>query len=162
VRVPTLVVKFTREVTLMNTQKAGRSKRAQAKRLLSPDELFFYDHAGYSYDHKKESPEQGHIRCALALAKAEQIARQLGWSVGWSDDWACGSHTKEFGEDAYPTEPTTCEAAILVDRNDEVLASLGCIDDASAEYRRVVEAELADEALAHLNTMRLSAFAEPL
>lgn len=120
---------------------------ARAKKSLTPNQLFFFEHGGYSYDVKTETAEQGRRRCAIAMADAEEKAKNLGWHVGWSDDWTCGSHVKEFGEDAYSEEPATCEAAILVDADGKVLASLGCIDDASPEYRRVIEAELASDAL---------------
>lgn len=48
-------------------------------------------------------------------------------------------------------QPTTCEAAIALDREGDVLASLGCIDDAEENYRRVVAAGLYWEALAQVH-----------
>lgn len=131
--------------------KAGRSKLARAKKTLTPNELFFFEQAGYSYDPKKETAEQGRIRCAKELAQAEEYAANLNWRVEWQDDWDIGNHRDCYGEDsAYSDrEPSTCECARLFDDDDNVLAALGCIDDADRAYRRVIEAELAAEALVH-------------
>ena len=35
---------------------------------------FFFTHAGYSYDPKTETPEQGRAKCAQRLAEAEEEA----------------------------------------------------------------------------------------
>lgn len=111
---------------------------------------FFYDHAGYSWRRDEgETEEQGHVRCALALADAELWAEAApAFRVEWEDDWIVGSHVREFG-DSYDAEPDTCEVALAYVGAD-VVASLGCIDDADDNYRRVVNAELADEARALL------------
>jgi len=116
---------------------------------LTASERFFYDHAGYSYDPKTETRQQGRIRCARSLADAELSAIRLGWSYVWSDDWDVGSHKEFYGKgSAYEdSEPNTCEHCTLKDSDGRVLASLGCIDDADSNYRRVIEAELADETL---------------
>ena len=100
---------------------------------------FFYEHAGYSHDPAIETPEEGRLRCAEALAEAEAFAETNGIVVSWSADWDV-NHTAEFDY-----EPETCEHAAAL-MHGEVVASLGCIDDATPEYRRVVEAQLADEA----------------
>ena len=106
---------------------------------------FFIQHAGYSYNPATETPEEGRRRCARDLAEAEAIARLRGWEVRWADDWSI-DHETEF--DCYDKGgPETCETALLVDAQGNVLASLGCVDDATDEYRRVIEAELADEAV---------------
>lgn len=65
----------------------------------------------------------------------------------WVDDWEIISHVDEY--DCYDEEPTTCEGCICR-LGGEVLASLWCIDDATDEYRRLIESELADEALYEL------------
>ena len=118
----------------------------RAEEILSADELFMHKHAGYSYDPKTETKEQGRQRCARELARAERWMHETGARVVWVDDWEIRDHVKYYG-DAYDREPTTCEWAELR-LGGEVLASLGCIDDATDEYRRVIEAELADEARA--------------
>ena len=102
-------------------------------------EQFFYRNAGYCWNSEKETEEQGRVRCAKQLAEAEQHAREENWSVIWDNDF-----------DHVPSKdytPNTCESAMLFNEDGEMLASLGCIDDADTNYRRVVEAELALEAL---------------
>lgn len=111
---------------------------------------FFFQHAGYSYDPAKESKLSGRWRCARNLARAEAYAKENDWQYQWEEDWNVESHVREFGEEAYPSEPSTCEYYRLVDADGVFLDSLGCIDDADANYRRVIEAELASEALARI------------
>jgi hypothetical protein len=124
------------------------SKAAQRIRAsLTAREAFFFDNAGYSYHTATEKPEQGRARCARELARAEVYAGEQGWEFTWEDDWMCGSHVREFGRESYEHEPSTCESCVLRDAEGNVLASLGCIDDADSNYRRVIEAELASEAL---------------
>ena len=111
---------------------------------LTDAEQFFYDNAGYSYG-PDETPEQGRKRCARELADAEQWAQLVGAEFRWSDDWEITSHVGEF-PDAYDHEPDTCEVCDL-HVNGQWRQSLGCIDDATDDYRRVIEAELASEAM---------------
>lgn len=122
-------------------------------RPLTEDEQFFYEHAGIAYNPETETMEEGRIRGAVESASAEQYARRNHWEVRWEDDWVVGSHTEEYSEEAYPQEPDSCETATLYAPcewelcDGHPLASLGCIDDATREYRRVIAAELASEAL---------------
>lgn len=114
-------------------------------------EQFFYEHAGYSIK-LTETAEQGKLRCAQELAEAERIASNLGWQYEWVDDWEVGSHAKFYGPGSVyynsQQEPDTCESCRIYDPAcNQTLASLGCIDNADNNYRRVVEAELAEEAL---------------
>lgn len=108
-------------------------------------EEFFYANAGWSYDPAKETPEQGMRRCAQALAQAEQWAKDNDLEYRWEDDWDTLWRVQEY--DVYDEGPLTCEACLLSDPNGTVLASLGCINDATPEYRRVIQAELALEAM---------------
>jgi hypothetical protein len=110
---------------------------------LTEAEQFFYDHAGYSYDAEHMTGEQGRILSAKLLAQAEEWAKDHDLTYVWvdTDDWTPSGHESEFGY-----TPETCEFAELVNEDGETLASLGCIDDATPEYRRVIEAELAFEA----------------
>lgn len=130
--------------------KAGRTKTAKARRALTKDQLFFYEHAGYGHDPKTQTAEQGRVEYAIALALAEEQAKGLGWEFEWTNDWGVGSHKDYYGAGSCyeDSEPNTCEFCVCKDENGETLASLGCIDDATRDYRRVVEAELASEALA--------------
>lgn len=107
-------------------------------------ERHMYEHAGFSVQ-TNETTKQGRARSARERAQAEKWARDNGMTFVWEDDWEVGSHVREF--DAYDSEPETCESCIAYDRDGNVVASLGCIDDATPEYRRVIEAELASEAM---------------
>jgi hypothetical protein len=99
---------------------------------------FFRANAGYA-------TPPGPAACALELAKAERHARTQDWRFAWFPDEDC----------VHPNEPGPCEVAVLYGEanNDEeprpVLASMGCIHEATNAYRRVVEAELAAEAMAN-------------
>lgn len=104
---------------------------------------FFAANAGFSWDPATETETEGKIRCARNLAEAEEWAKDR-LTFSWGDDWSVGDHVKEF--DCYDDGgPTTCEDCTARDRMGDVVGSLGCIDDATPEYRRVVEAEIADE-----------------
>lgn len=104
---------------------------------LSAPEKFFYDHAGYSYDPLTETPDEGRIRCAKNLSAAESLAREAGVSFEWVLD-ADADDPNKWG-------------CMLHDAVGNVQCSLWDIDfgpDGSPwgdDYRRVVEAELADE-----------------
>jgi hypothetical protein len=105
---------------------------------MTKQEQFFYDNAGSSYDPLHETEEQGRERGAKALARAAEQARELDWQYTWEPD------VIEPFKDG-----VECEACVLYDANSEILASLHGIDGATPEYRRVVEAELALEALGY-------------
>ena len=106
---------------------------------------FFYKHAGWSYDPKIETKTQGRWKCAHALAEAEAWAADVltfEWKedddVDWSGhDWCgrCDNHTA--------LGCVACWAA-----TGEVAADLWEILDPDANYRRVIEAELACEVMA--------------
>lgn len=104
---------------------------------------FFYQHAGWGYNPTTETPEEGRRAGAEALADAERWARETGVWFRWESELGWIDHVAEY--DTYDAEPETCEACIAYDEDGEVVASLGCIDDATPQYRRVVEAELALE-----------------
>jgi hypothetical protein len=74
-----------------------------------------------------------------------------GLEVLWEPDWDLGGKTHEdwYGEayaDLPNGQPDTCEVAYVVDDHGNVLASLGCIDNADEAYRREVERDLLSEA----------------
>jgi len=109
---------------------------------MNADVKFFYTNAGYSFDPKKETAEQGRERCAINLAAAEGIARNAGVSFAWSRDIECSAEDQ--------CEEWQC---LAYDAAGNVCGSLGAVDfgpDAgpySSDYRRVVEAEIASECL---------------
>ena len=137
----------------MNTQtKAGRTKTAKARKALTPNQLFFYEHAGYAYKPETETAEQGRIRCAIEMAQDEEkVTAMSSWHYEWSDDWEIDDSWMTEEEKA---QDHTWEVCQLLDENDHVLASCGGIVDADPNYRRVMEAELAGEAL----SIRFSGF----
>lgn len=119
---------------------------------------FFLQNAASSYNPKTETKAQGRARVARMLAKAERDARALGYRFEWVSDWQVGDHAKEYGDTYKDGGPETCEQCLMwAPDGKDIVASLGCIDDATQEYRRVVEAELALEALQSLAKTQESA-----
>jgi hypothetical protein len=114
---------------------------------------FFYEHAGWSFDPKRETETEGRLRCARELAQAELWAHGPGGlAFEWVGDLDADSYC-QCGEDHGPAY------GCIVRRKEggEVLASLwGITFDGTPGFRgpygshpyvRVVEAELADEAM---------------
>lgn len=115
-------------------------------------EDFFYEHAGYSYDPKTETPEQGRRRGAKELAKAEEWAKGHGYYFEWEQE---GEPWSTFLDGTEVDIDDVSDIVWVVMRDDEgkVVQSLGGIieghdERANRRYRRVVEAELALEAMA--------------
>lgn len=102
---------------------------------------FFQKHAGYSYDPKTETEAEGRLRNARSLARAEMAAKSRGWHVEWKHD----PEPWDPGDTDY--EPKEVLIAVLLDENGQWQGSLGGIADPDRNYARVVEAELADEAI---------------
>lgn len=108
---------------------------------------FFYEHAAWGYDPKVETKEQGRQRGAERLAQAEQLGRELGFAFEWEQSQEDSSEWSDE-RPAWPQYDCICHGP-----DGKVLASLCCCDfgkDASGPfgpYRRVVEAELALEAI---------------
>ena len=133
---------------------------------------FFLKHAGYSYDPATQSPMQGRIQCARQLAKAERQARDAGISYQWevdqgidSSDWIADNEDGGKYCNPWQTWYCICYGPQIENDNGEgdidiepgkILASLSDIDFGrdgepwGDPYRRVVEAELALEALDNL------------
>jgi hypothetical protein len=115
---------------------------------MNKSETFFYDHAGYSYHPATETPEQGRIYCATQYAKAEAWARDAGLSFAWFQDPEIDSSDFSDEEPAWPLWE-----CLVYNEDGEVIGALGGVDfgrDGSPRgdhYRRVVEAELALEAM---------------
>ena len=110
---------------------------------------FFMEHGGFSYDPKHETPEQGRKRCAESMAVAEAMAWDQDYTFSWMyDEWGCsGCDCGDPDCDCYTEEPHEVLVCTMYDPNGESVASLGGICGATNEYRRVVQAELAMEAL---------------
>lgn len=109
---------------------------------------FFRTHAGFSYDPAKETKAQGRARYARALAKAEVAALFAGLHFAWEVD---DIDSRDFSDDP---EPWALYACTAYNATGDAVAHLGGIDfgrDGTPHadpYRRVVEAELALEAIA--------------
>lgn len=108
-------------------------------------EQFFHDNAGFSYDPKTETPEQGKRNTARALARAEAYAKKAGWQFEVEPDpdadesWMDATCRNDHGGTAW-------QVALYDETRQYVLASLGgCYGD--GDYERVVKAELALEAM---------------
>lgn len=135
----------------MNTPTIGRTRKAKAQRAaLTPAEQFFYDHAGFSYDPKTETRKQGRVRCAKELAESESIAARLGYEFEWDWDQDPDLSWMSDEERAQEHEVLCCRIIDPTDRKYS-LASLCGITDPDTNYRRVIEAELASEAIAELD-----------
>ena len=112
---------------------------------------FFRKHAGHAVRPGEsnavrpgESKARAKTRGAQALARAEAEAEARGWTVDWEHD------PEEWQGDV--ERPFEVLMAVLRDADGRALASLGGIGmtgnrKTDADYGRVVEAELADEAL---------------
>ena len=121
---------------------------------LTTQEQFFYDNAGFSYDPKTETEDQGRHRCAIAMAKAENEARDKLYHFVWDDDsdgcigCECGSSECQCfvtkGKITETHQPQYCQ---MLNENDDIVQSLSGICDTDAKYHRVVQAELALEEL---------------
>ena len=136
-------------MTLAKVTKAGRSKEAKARKILTPDQLFFYLNTGYSYS-PNETAEQGRIRCARQLAEAEEIGQRLGYIFEWEVD-ECPDLSWMSDEDREQEHEVLCARIVDPENPRYSLASLCGITDADSNYRRVIEAELASEAIAGLD-----------
>lgn len=109
---------------------------------------FFVANAGYSYDPKTESPEEGSYRCAAQLADAEARAERAGFVFEWEQD---DIDSSAFDDESELRPLWVC---IARDKTGAVVGSLGGVDfgpDADPwgdDYARVVQAEISLEALA--------------
>lgn len=122
------------------------TKSIDMSMVLSKQEQFFYDNAGYSYDPKTETPEQGKVRCAKAMAEAETWATEEGYYYRWEIDLF--SDSSDWSDEEPPWSVWACA---MYSPDAQVVASLSGIDFGRDKepwgdsYRRVVEAELALE-----------------
>jgi len=119
---------------------------------MTKQEQFFYDNAGYSYAPPTETVEDGRTRGAKALAKAEEYAERKGWYILWEDDGEAEFQEEDGSWNSAPAVSATLMENSCAKNTSACLASLGGImesnDDAERDdYRRVVAAELAEEAM---------------
>ncbi len=96
---------------------------------------FFHANGCYSYDPATQTPEEGRRASALALADAEAL---------WLEVVRANLARFEVRPDPMGTldYEVPCCGMVLLDNEDQSLASLWGIDDSSPRYQRVVRAEL--------------------
>jgi hypothetical protein len=105
------------------------------------------EHAGWSYTPGRETKRQGRARGARSLAQAEAHARDAGWFYRWEID--PDSTSKDFNDEKPAWQLWQCA---LFSADHRTLGSLCGIDFGrdgepwGQSYKRVVEAELAQEA----------------
>ena len=101
--------------------------------------FFFKANAGYCVGRKAQG--------ALALAKAEQAAKDAGCTYKWQDDsdcdWSFVETWAQKDQDAFAKQEHFAEICSLLSADGETLDVLCGITDANRSYRRVIEAELA-------------------
>ena len=85
------------------------------------------------------------MACAKSLADAEQVAIEEEWTYGWDYDQYPDLSWMTDEERRGHHEVLVC---VLRDSGGDVLASLGGIVDPDTNYMRVIQAELAAEAIA--------------
>jgi hypothetical protein len=123
-------------------REARKSPARKAQDHLKKNAEFFYKHAAYSYG-PDQTKRQGRMEGAMKLARAEREAEERGWNVEWQPD----GMPYDMG-DAETEMPNEVLFAVLKDASGNIIGSLSGIADPDNNYRRVVEAELALEALA--------------
>jgi hypothetical protein len=101
-----------------------------------PSYRFFFEFAGYCVGFRAQG--------ALALAKAERHADDHEWTASW--EWDEDADLSWMSEDERQREHEIL-CCLLKDADGNVLASLCGITDADSNYRRVIVAELALEAM---------------
>lgn len=113
---------------------------------------FFRDNAGYVVGERAQN--------AIALSRAENTAQERDWYVIWEPDDieyddALGDHAY-WCNDERAKRPHTHEivTAILKDADYHYLTSLGGVIDPTANYERVIEAELAIECLCEICALK--------
>jgi hypothetical protein len=151
---------FELQRTWVTHRNDARYHELHTKSHVPPDgwtgaEAFFYEHAGWGYDPKVETPEEGRQRSARALAAAEAWAKSVDLRFVWEYDEDAAMDAATSGEEFETCEWAAAYPASAFDDNRDMgfgaprgipLASLGGITNADANYRRVIQAELASEA----------------
>jgi hypothetical protein len=131
-------------------EEHGMADEAYALRTLGDAVAFFWEHAGYCVGRR--------VAGACSLARAEETAADEGWAFGWFDD----EPAEDWDDDArayrlHPAESCYVRGDTGEPDAGRILGSLHGIIGADANYRRVIEAELAAEALAQLTGVRAPA-----
>lgn len=105
-------------------------------------EAFFYEHAPFGYDARTETPEQGRVRRARALAAAEKwMGEQSAVFVNWEPD------DVEPFDDEQPAHRLWCLTVEINGRGEQLSGiELSIESDPDTDrYARVFVAELAEQ-----------------
>lgn len=132
--------------TMGMTDKAIRGLYADMIEKVGPSEaeLFFFEHAGFSFDPKTETPDEGRWGCARSLAAAESRLKAGPFYVDHEPD------SEPWDADVEWDGPVWVVSLYRVDGSaePELLGSLGGVGCEDGDpYLRVVAAQLADEYL---------------
>lgn len=100
------------------------------------DFQFFFREAGYVVGERAKG--------AIALARAESYAAERGWSFDWPEDNDADWSWMDKREKERPHEVYAC---VLRDADGRAIESLWSIFDPDDAYIRVIQAELALEAM---------------
>ena len=120
--------------------------------ILTSQERFFWDNAGYSYALKGETPEQGRTQCARLNALAEAAFFDAEAYAGVT--FAVDTDDEDYAPDeADPRSQGPSFIMSIFDADGRVLAGVGAVDDESPTNRRVIRAELAHEVLDELRAL---------
>lgn len=136
-RTGTLQTKALRLVALQELEALESALQAHplGREALRPGSAvgFFVQNAAWGYRPGYETPLEGHLRGAAALAEAEDQAELAGWELRIRGD---------------EEEPGLWSAYLVDSATDEVLQGLHGIDtEPGSDYYRVIRAELALEQL---------------
>jgi hypothetical protein len=134
---PTSVLQTKDENTMPKHRSTSSNKNPHFLKAVK----FFTENGGYR-QRPGESKAVARRRSAESLARAEQYAFDHDWRV----DWVVDPEPYEMG-DAEDEMPKEVFGAVLYDAAGKQLDSLWSIGDPTQGYRRVVEAELALEAM---------------
>jgi hypothetical protein len=130
----------------MATKKAPKS-------ITDPKVRFFYEHAGYAIS-SGETEHTARLRNAKALADAEEYAADQDWAYDWEEE-SRDEAEMTFGDEETWENTESYSVALRDESDNSSLAALGGVSfprdgahtSRSRDYRRVVEAELALEAI---------------
>jgi hypothetical protein len=111
--------------------------------MLTKQEQFFYDNAGFSWDDKLETREQGHIRSAREYAAAETWAVQQGYSFDCEPDPDADESWMADESQEYRDEWSgkAWSMVMYTPKGEHCQSIGGCYGD--SDYKRVVRADLA-------------------
>jgi hypothetical protein len=115
----------------------------QPTQTLTPEQQFFFDNAGWAYRASEETPEQGRTRGAIILAENEALYLEAHKVSTVACEW-------HEDENFHNEKCDTCECASITVHDERsgkrvILSYVGCVLDATEDYRRVIRAELVCE-----------------